>query len=144
MEQAHRILVVEDNPGDAYLIREVCKVSAGACDVYTVGNGVAAWNALSVELFDLVILDIGLPMEDGFELLSRIRAERRLDRTAIIIFSDLYGGEPLRAEGAGADCVVSKPGDLAQYLEVLSKAVWKFTAGAKGAERAAGPVAVRG
>ena len=140
MEQAHRILVVEDNPADAYLVREVCKVSAGTSDIRVVGDGNAAWNALTAEQFDLVILDIGLPMENGFELLSRIRAESRLDHTAIIVFSDLYGDEPLRADAAGADCVVPKPGDLADYLEVLSKAVWNLTGAAKG--RAAGPVPV--
>ena len=66
-----RILVVEDDAGIATGLRTNLQQRGYAVDVC--GTLDAAWAALRSEVFDLVLLDLGLPDGDGGGLLQRIR-----------------------------------------------------------------------
>src|SRR5689334_13816278 len=68
-----RVLVVEDEPEVADLIRRALAEAAWAADVFSAGS--AALAALSVNEYDVAVLDIGLPGIDGFEVCRRWRAQ---------------------------------------------------------------------
>ena len=69
-----RILLVEDDKVLADALSRALVQSAHAVDV--VGTGERADEALALAIYDLAILDIGLPGLSGLEVLKRLRARR--------------------------------------------------------------------
>ncbi|OYU15738.1 MAG: DNA-binding response regulator [Alphaproteobacteria bacterium PA4] len=101
-----RLLLVEDNPRLAGLIRDGLRGQGFAVDGCT---GLAdAEAALQVNSYDLLLLDLGLPDGDGLALLRAIR--RRRDTTPILVIT-ARGGLDDRVSGldAGADDYLVKP-----------------------------------
>ena len=68
-----RALVVEDDAGIAGGLQASLKQAGYAVDVC--GTLASAWSALSVEPFDVMLLDLGLPDGDGLDLLARVRRQ---------------------------------------------------------------------
>jgi two-component system response regulator QseB len=79
---------------------------------------VAAWHALMGEDYDAVVLDLGLPKEDGISLLSRLRA--RHDPVPVLILTARDGkADKLAGFNAGADDYVVKPVDMEELAARL-------------------------
>lgn len=96
-----RVLVVEDEP----VIRALIEASLSPdCAVWTAADGFGAMESLRALHPDLVLLDVGLPGMNGFDVLRRIRADCELSQTPVIF---LTGREP--PEGTSADAVLTKP-----------------------------------
>ncbi|MBI2312946.1 MAG: response regulator transcription factor [Betaproteobacteria bacterium] len=104
-----RILVVEDDPtlGDALCF--ALKLSNYAVD--RVANGTAADQALRDGCFDLLILDLGLPKLDGFEVLKRLR-HRNATLPVLILSGRDDPDEKARGLDLGADDYLVKPFSL--------------------------------
>lgn len=79
---------------------------------------VAAWHALMHEDYDAVVLDLGLPKEDGLSLLTRLRT--RLDPIPVLILTARDGkADKLASFNAGADDYVIKPVDMEELAARL-------------------------
>jgi DNA-binding response OmpR family regulator len=79
---------------------------------------VAAWHALMGEDYDALVLDLGLPKEDGISLLSRLRA--RHDPIPVLILTARDGkADKLAGFNAGADDYVIKPVDMEELAARL-------------------------
>jgi two-component system KDP operon response regulator KdpE len=102
---AARILIVDDEP--SILATMAPLLRARGYDVGTATTGYAALESVARQPVDLVILDLGLPDLDGFEVCRRLREGRG---TPIIVLS-ARGAEPdkVSALDAGADDYVTKP-----------------------------------
>ncbi len=92
-EKRHRILLVEDNPGDARLAAEVFRERARK-DLFVVEDGAEALAFLRREgEFEdavrpvLVLLDLNLPKKDGNEVLAAIKGDDRLRRIPVIVLT---------------------------------------------------------
>src|SRR5579872_142045 len=72
MDKRACILVVEDSQDEAYYLR--MRLRAEGYDVLTAGNGRDAMRLVTDELADLVLLDVGLPDMDGFDVCRQIRS----------------------------------------------------------------------
>src|SRR5579871_2910085 len=95
-----RLLVVEDEPEVSAFLLRVLREAAWAAD--PVRTGAQALKALSASEYDLVILDLGLPDIDGFEV-CRIMRERG-DRTPVLILTARDAvNDRVRGLDAGAD-----------------------------------------
>jgi two-component system, OmpR family, response regulator len=114
-----RILIVEDDLilGDG--LKSSLLQSGYAVDLLK--NGVEADSVLTYQTFDLIVLDLGLPKLDGFEVLKRLRA--RGGKTPVLILTASEGVDN-RVKGLdlGADDYLSKPFDLAE-LEARVRAL---------------------
>jgi two-component system OmpR family response regulator len=114
-----RILLVEDDVMLADAVTRALRQSAHS--VQTARTGVEADQALSGNRWDLVLLDVGLPKMDGFEVLRRLR-QRRYSIPVLILtvrdsVEDLVTGLDL-----GADDYLTKPFELAE-LEARVRAL---------------------
>jgi chemotaxis family two-component system response regulator Rcp1 len=117
-----QVLVVEDNPGDARLLKEACVHVA--THFHYVRNGEEALDFLfgrggfaSVRRPDLMILDLNLPRVNGIEVLTEIKSDPELRLIPIIVFSSSNSDEEIRnVYGAQVACVVKKPHDLEAFL----------------------------
>jgi two-component system, sensor histidine kinase len=102
-----RILLVEDNRDAREMLRVMLEMAGHA--VLETGDGVAAIQMASESAPDVVLLDIGLPDVDGFEVARRIRA--RLGASVRLIGLSGYGDSEARRAGqeAGFDVHLVKP-----------------------------------
>lgn len=121
------ILLVEDNPGDVRLTVEALKEGKVLNHLSVVGDGVEAMVFLrrtgpcaSAPRPDLILLDLNLPKKDGREVLAMIKADERLHRIPIIVLTTSEAEEDiLRAYNLNANCYISKPVDLDQFIKVV-------------------------
>jgi two-component system OmpR family response regulator len=101
-----RILITEDDPALAEALRFALAQSGHAVD--WVPNGTQADRALKDNVFDLLILDLGLPELDGFDVLRRLR--KHDDRIRVLILSARESAaEKVQGLDLGADDYLAKP-----------------------------------
>jgi two-component system, chemotaxis family, response regulator Rcp1 len=125
-EERHRILLVEDNPGDARLAAEVFKERAHK-DLYVVEDGAEALAFLRREgefedapRPDLVLLDLNLPRKDGNEVLNAIKGDDRLRRIPVIVLTSSQDPDAVtKAYDLNANCYVTKPLDFDRFERVM-------------------------
>lgn len=121
------ILIVEDNPGDVRLMQEAMRDSKVLNQIHVVEDGVAAMAYLhrdgeyaDVPCPDLIMLDLNLPMKDGREVLVEIKEDTELRRIPVVILTT-SGAEDdiLRTYNHHANCYITKPIDLQQFINVV-------------------------
>jgi two-component system KDP operon response regulator KdpE len=105
MSDAERILVVEDDRSLRQAI--LGALVAGGYTADSVGDGIQAAQRLRVEDFELVLLDLGLPFVDGWEILAQL--EGRPLPSVIVISARGEEGDKVRALDLGADDYLTKP-----------------------------------
>jgi len=120
-----RILLVEDDfsLGDGLMVG--LRQTGFAVD--WLRDGAAADHALSVERFDLVVLDLGLPRLSGMEVLTRAR-RRGLETPILILTAQDATGDKVAGLDAGADDYLVKPIDLDE-LTARIRALTRRSAG---------------
>jgi PAS domain S-box-containing protein len=119
-----RVLLVEDNEINRELATEVLR-SSGVV-VETAVDGSEAVDAVQRSPFDVVLMDIQMPVMDGFEATRRIRMDSRFaDLPIIAVTADALSSERERAYGAGMNAFVTKPIDVNQLLRTLSDCIGK-------------------
>jgi len=106
-----KILLAEDNEVNQLLAMKI--LNRGSHQVRAVYNGQEALDALSREDFDLVLMDVQMPVMDGLEATRRIRArelEQGLNRVPILaITAHALKGDRERCLEAGMDSYIQKP-----------------------------------
>ena len=121
------ILLVEDNPGDARLAVEALKDNKIRNELYTVEDGVEATNFLrkkgkysNVPRPDLILLDLNLPKKDGREVLAEIKEDDELKVIPVVVLTISKAEEDiLKSYNLHANCFITKPIDLKQFMEVI-------------------------
>jgi two-component system response regulator len=121
------ILIVEDNKGDARLIKEVFYENRIFNSLHFVSDGIEAMDFLNARgqyegrsLPDLIILDLNLPRKDGREVLAEIKADQRMMHIPVVIMTISQADEDiLKSYNLHANCYVTKPIDLAQFSRVV-------------------------
>jgi signal transduction histidine kinase/ActR/RegA family two-component response regulator len=116
-----RVLVVDDNADAAQMLAALLEVQGHAVSVEYDGRGALA-RARS-EHPDVLLLDIGLPDMDGYELARRLRAQPENAGATLVALTG-YGQNQDREEAqqAGFDHYLVKPADLNEVNEVLARA----------------------
>jgi len=123
-----RILIVED---DRDLAAGLCRyLTQAGHSVQTAASGGSADALLAGEEFELVVLDLGLPGMDGYELLRRIRRRPRYTPVLILSARDMLA-DRVRGLDGGADDYVVKPVDPAE-LEARIRAIVRRGQAAEG------------
>ncbi len=114
-----RFLVVDDDPRNLFAITAL--LESGGGDVTVVDSGAAAMSALDLPAdFDIVLMDIMMPVMDGYDAIRAIRSiEQHKDLTVIAVTGKVMAGERKRCMDAGANDYVPKPVDLAELFVAL-------------------------
>ncbi len=121
------ILLVEDNPGDVRLTKEAMKEGKIRNNLSVASDGVEAMAFLRREgkhadapRPDVVMLDLNLPKKDGRSVLKEIKEDPNLRRIPVVILTSSKAEEDvLNSYDLHANCYVTKPGDLEQFIEVV-------------------------
>jgi two-component system, OmpR family, response regulator len=114
----YKVLLAEDDPNLGSLLVDF--LSSEGLDVRICTDGEAAWEAYSKSTFDVCLLDVMMPVLDGFSLAGRIRND---DKKIPILFISAKSlkEDKLKGYGLGADDYITKPFDEEELL-------WKINA----------------
>ncbi|MCI5139094.1 MAG: response regulator, partial [Candidatus Electrothrix sp. AR1] len=115
-----RILVADDNRGNQMLIRTFLKKIDQSADF--VDNGAEALQAVHETSYDLVFMDVNMPVMDGLEATRRIRAEIAADRQPwiVAITANVSAEDRQSCTDAGMNDFVEKPFAKAAFQRVLA------------------------
>jgi DNA-binding response OmpR family regulator len=102
----NRILIAEDEARIASFVEKGLRANGFVTAV--VGDGVAAYDLACAGGFDLLVLDIGLPLSDGFTVLRRLREAKVTIPVIILTARDSVSDTVAGLEG-GADDYIAKP-----------------------------------
>jgi chemotaxis family two-component system response regulator Rcp1 len=121
-----RILLVEDSPSDVRLIREALKETPVPVQITVAQDGVEAMEYLrSTETGrshrpDLVLLDLNLPRKNGREVLAEVKSSPGLKQIPVLVMTSSRADEDIaQAYSLNANCYITKPGDLQEYINVV-------------------------
>jgi len=121
------ILLVEDNPGDVRLTVEALRDSKIQNRLHIAKDGIEAIAFLrkkggytDAPHPDLILLDLNLPKMNGPEVLVEIKEDPALKHIPVVILtSSQEGGDIVRTYNLHANCYVTKPIDLEQFIMVV-------------------------
>jgi CheY-like chemotaxis protein len=118
-----RVLIAEDDDVIRMLLRRIAERSG--CVTVTAADGAEALDQLQRGGFDLVILDLMMPLLNGYDLIPHIRAIR--PRPAVLVVTAMMGDGFLELDSDVVTAIIHKPFDtemlgslIAQVAEALS------------------------
>ena len=120
-------LLAEDNPGDVRLTKEALRESKISNNLNVVPDGVEAMAFLrrmgsyaDAPRPDVILLDLNLPKKDGREVLAEVKADPNLRLIPVVIITSSEAEQDvLRTYELHANCYVTKPVDLEQFIKVI-------------------------
>ena len=111
----YRILVVEDHEDNRRILRDM--LTNAGYEVIEVENGEEAIRAASAHRPDLILMDIQLPVIDGYETTRRLKADPAVRAIPVIVITSYaLSGDEAKARVAGCDDYVTKPYSPRQVL----------------------------
>jgi CheY-like chemotaxis protein len=135
--------MVDDNPADLSLAREALSETSNR-EMTTLEDGEQALAFLrrrgkyaNCLRPDVVLLDLSLPKKDGLSILAEVKADPDLMRIPVVIFSSSrLGRDIVRSYELGANCYVSKPGNLNDFFTAIQsiEQFWSRVASLPGEE----------
>jgi two-component system cell cycle response regulator DivK len=103
-----RILVAEDQEDNRRILRDL--LTNSGFELIEVTNGKDALAAAAAQQPDLILMDIQLPLLDGYEVTRRLKADPKLRAIPIIVVTSYaLSGDEDKARAAGCDAYVTKP-----------------------------------
>ena len=115
-----RLLLAEDNATIQILVTSVLEMAGH--EVVLVENGADAVSAVQTGTFDLVLMDLHMPVMDGLEATRRIRSAEGGRRTPVVALTANATSDDLeRCRAAGMDGFLAKPIDLDQLLATINR-----------------------
>ncbi len=127
MKTAH-ILLVEDNEGDILLTTDALKDRKFINNISVVKNGKQAIDFVfqqgeyaNVELPDLILLDVNLPLKNGHEVLQVIKSNKKTRKIPVIMLttSSSERDKDLSYRNQ-ANCYITKPVEMDEFIEAIS------------------------
>lgn len=121
------LLLVEDNPGDVRLVREVISASCPDIVLHVAENSVQAFEFLlgrtrgQKSLPDMILLDIKLPIVNGKQILEEIRKDPRWSEIPVIMLtSSSLPMDKAECFALGAKDYLVKPSDWDEYIRIFT------------------------
>jgi CheY-like chemotaxis protein len=113
-----KILYVEDNDDNIYMLEN--RLKRAGFTVVIARDGAQGVDLANVEQPDLILMDLGLPVLDGWEATRRIKAAPETKHIPVIaLTADAMTGEREKAIAAGCDDFDTKPVELPRLLEKI-------------------------
>jgi CheY-like chemotaxis protein len=127
MTRPIRVLLIEDNPGDAELTKETLEAGKVHVEISIAIDGVEALARLRArtgaggsELPDLILLDLNLPKLDGRQILTELKQDELLRRIPVVILTSSDAeSDVVRSYELGASCYVTKPVGLESFQAIV-------------------------
>lgn len=125
---AFDILLVEDEPADAHLVRTALKESRVFCNLHHVVDGVEALAFLrrqgeqyrSAPRPDMILLDLNMPRMNGREFLAQVKLDETLRAIPVVVLTTSDVERDIVASfHLGAAGYITKPVDMEQFIDAI-------------------------
>ena len=123
-ERALKALIVDDNPVNVVILQHILETKA--VSVSTATNGKEALEQVGKDGFDVVLMDLQMPVMDGYEAIRRIREMGSIVQPRIVVVTAFIDDENrarararARAIGSGADGFITKPVNRDELFQAL-------------------------
>ncbi len=132
-----KVLLAEDNLADAALVMEAFKTSKRHIWLVSLNNGDEVMDHLRGQggfkpsnRPDLILLDLNLPLKNGFDVLAELKADPLLRDIPVVILTNSRSEEDVRqAYEAGANYYVMKPADFDEFRSAIHRVEEIFLVG---------------
>ncbi|MBE0682806.1 MAG: response regulator [Anaerolineales bacterium] len=115
-----KVLIVDDEPFNIEVLEQA--LDETDYQVVTASNGQEAWAKIKSEQPDLVLLDLMMPIMDGFEVLAKVKEDSMLRDIPIIIVSAEHDSKSVvRGIKQGAEDYLTKPVNTAHFLQKVKE-----------------------
>ncbi|GAB2676473.1 hypothetical protein GCM10027170_02600 [Aliiglaciecola aliphaticivorans] len=114
-----KILVAEDNEINAEVVKTMLETAG--YDVSIVGDGEKAINACIFEEFDLILMDLQMPVMDGLTATGKLKAELNFTKPIIALTANAYVEDREKCKNAGMTDFLSKPIDKVSLITMIQK-----------------------
>lgn len=117
-----RVLLVEDDDGDAFLISLALSGNEAVNSILRARDGVQAMDMIDncVVMPDLAIIDLHMPRKNGFDLLLNLSFRNKADFPCAVLTSSTVREDEVRSRLRGADFFVTKPKNMADLEAALA------------------------
>ena len=122
LEDKH-ILLVEDNLINQMIALEILQTTKATVDTAEDGEqAIKIFEGSEIGYYDIIFMDIQMPVMDGYEATSRIRASNREDGKTVPIYAmtaNTFAEDIAKARSCGMDGHIAKPIDINNVMHVL-------------------------
>jgi two-component system cell cycle response regulator DivK len=117
---AYRVLIVEDNEKNMKVLRDLMQLQGYR--TLEARDGISGLEVARSEHPDLILMDVQLPVMDGYEVTRRMKAdETTRDIPVVAVTSFAMKGEEERARAAGCDAYLNKPINIHMLVTTVKK-----------------------
>lgn len=131
MKKKNKIMLIDDNPGDAILLREALKMANLGVDFEAFQSGKEALKELNVRydneekddnyLPDLIILDLNMPGLNGLEVIAELKKHSFLRYIPVVMMTtSSLPADAKECLDAGSNSVIVKPMDFDEYVKIIN------------------------
>lgn len=121
------LLLADDDLDDCYFFKKALNDLPISTNLSVVNDGeqlMKQLNNYTIELPDVLFLDLNMPRKNGMECISEIKQDKRLKDLSVVIFSTSNNEGVLRTLfKAGVQIYIRKPGDFRQLKEIINNAL---------------------
>lgn len=114
MKSPDRLLIVDDVPDNLFLVRTILEEEG--YEIITLSNGQDALKIIETEPPDLILLDVMMPVMDGYEVTRRVRAMKDLPFIPILLITAYDRANAVKGLDLGADEFIRKPIEADELL----------------------------
>lgn len=122
-----QVLLIEDDPQDVEITKEVMELSKMKININAVNNGAEALSYMRRENGyteairpDLILLDLNMPKMNGKEFLDEIKKDDNFKMIPVVVLTTSKADEDIiKSYKLGASCYITKPVGLDQFQEVV-------------------------
>ncbi len=124
MTPPKKVLVVDDDADDRDLIKKVFTECHDSLDIVELGDGAEVMKYLhsctDAQLPSLILLDLNMPVMNGFEVLMEIKTNDRLHQIPVYVFTTSnQARDRVHSVRLGASGMITKPASYDKWLETL-------------------------
>ena len=124
-----KILYVEDNDDNVYMLKMRFELLDGF-EVLVAGDGEVGCEKAALEMPDVILMDLDLPVVDGWEAARRLKADQKTRHIPIIaLTAHAMSGSREKALAAGCDDFDTKPVDFDRLMQKVDHVLAKKRAG---------------
>lgn len=120
-----RVLLVEDNPTNRQVMG--CILNLIQAEMISAENGLEGVQAFQKDVFDIVLMDLQMPVMDGYTAIREIRAlearENRPRTPIVVVSANVAAGNVAAARQNGADQHLAKPINVTALLSTIAAAI---------------------
>jgi CheY-like chemotaxis protein len=122
---ALRVLIVEDDAADLYLLQAVLATNPWVHDISVARDGAEALELIDSGAVDpdLAIIDLHMPRKDGFSLLLELRLRGGATFPAVVLTSSRSSPDALRSRNRGAEMFLVKPDSVQQLTALMAEVI---------------------